>query len=159
VAAGRVGLELHLGKLQLLRIRCDGDVKTPAGDVIETAETLTYFGTTVSNDGRVGGELTRRLGAAFSSFSNLRKVWGHTSIGEMRKLELFNATVVPKLLYTLSTVCLNAAERRRLTERITGCSECCVASNTQWSRVCQTTQSGNERAKCCSRKAFCDISC
>ena len=114
VAAGRVGLELHWGKLQLLRIRCDGDVKTPAGDIIEAAESLSYLGTTISNDGRVGGELTRRLGAAFSAFSNLRKVWGHTSIGEARKLQLFNATVVPKLLYSLSTVCLNAAERRRL---------------------------------------------
>eukprot|EP00959_Pyramimonas_sp_CCMP1952_P243714 5094532-Pyramimonas_sp.AAC.1 len=54
-AAGRVGLELRLGKLRLLRMRCEGDVATPAGDATEAAKTLSYFGTTISCDGRAGG--------------------------------------------------------------------------------------------------------
>ena len=57
VAAGRVGLELHLGKVQLLRIRCDGDVKTPAGGVIEAADAPSHLGTTISNGWRVGVQL------------------------------------------------------------------------------------------------------
>ena len=75
---------------------------------------MSYLGTTISSDGRVGSELNRRLGMAFAEFYRLKKVWGHTSIGERRKIELFNAIITPKLLYSLSTACLNAAERRRL---------------------------------------------
>ena len=51
---------------------------------------------------------------AFAAFRNLKHAWGHTSISLDRKVELFNAIVVPKMLYGLSTVWLNAAERRRL---------------------------------------------
>ena len=39
-AAGRVGLEMHWGKLQLLRVRCEGTVRTPAGSDIQANDTL-----------------------------------------------------------------------------------------------------------------------
>ena len=109
-----VGLELHWGERQLMRVRCSGDVHTLTGEAIAATDTMSYLGTTISSDGRVGSELNRRLGMAFAEFYRLKKVWGHTSIGERRKIELFNAIITPKLLYSLSTACLNAAERRRL---------------------------------------------
>ena len=80
-AASVVGLELHLGKLQLMRVRCCGDVTTSAGEAIPAADKISYLGTTISSDGRVGSELNRRLGMAFAEFSRLKKVWGHTRIG------------------------------------------------------------------------------
>ena len=51
---------------------------------------------------------------AFGDFRKLRKLWGHTSIGVARKVELFNAIILPKLLYSLSALVLNATETRRL---------------------------------------------
>ena len=113
-AAAGVGLEMHWGKLQLLRVRCRGNIRTPGGDIVQAPDTLMYLGTSISNDGRVGGELARRLGIAFAEFRGLQKLWGHTSISRQRKIELFNAIVVPKLLYSMSAACLSKAEKRRL---------------------------------------------
>ena len=113
-AASLVGLELHWGNLHLMRVRCCGEVKTLIGDAISATDTISYLGTTVSSDGRMGSELNRRLGMASAEFYRIKRVWGHTSIGEQQKIALFNTIIIPKLLYSLSTVCLNAAERRRL---------------------------------------------
>ena len=68
----------------------------------------------ITSDGRVGSELNRRIGAAFAVFRQLQKLWKHSSVSKDRKLTLFNAIDVPKLLYSLCTVWLSAAERRRL---------------------------------------------
>eukprot|EP00959_Pyramimonas_sp_CCMP1952_P321095 6719490-Pyramimonas_sp.AAC.1 len=65
-SAANVGLEMHWGKLQLLRVRCDGRVRTPAGEVIEATDALSYLGTTISIDGRASAEITRRTGMAFA---------------------------------------------------------------------------------------------
>jgi len=44
----------------------------------------------------------------------LSKVWGHANVTQARKLEVFNACVLSKLLYGLHTAWLNKAERERL---------------------------------------------
>ena len=73
-AASTMVLEMHWGKLQLLRIRCQGRVRAPQGEEIAAKDSMSYIGTTLHNDGRAGGELTRRLGMAFADFSNLEKI-------------------------------------------------------------------------------------
>ena len=70
-SASAVGLDIHWGKLQLLRVRCDGRVRTPTGRDIEATETLSYLGTTVCSDGRAGPELRRRVGMALGEFNKL----------------------------------------------------------------------------------------
>ena len=42
------------------------------------------------------------------------KVWAHTNISSKRKLDVFNACVISKLMYCLDTEWLNEAERRKL---------------------------------------------
>eukprot|EP00959_Pyramimonas_sp_CCMP1952_P256381 5355323-Pyramimonas_sp.AAC.1 len=105
---------MHWGKLQLLRIRCRGKIRAPQGEDIAPTDTLSHLGTTLDNDGKAGGELTGRLGMAFAGFRKLKQLWGHSNIGEARKLELFNAAIISKLLCSLCSVALNAAEKRRL---------------------------------------------
>ena len=59
-------------------------------------------------------ELNRRIGAAWAEFCKYERAWKHTAITVPRKLELFQALVTSKLMYSLNTAWLNKAERRRL---------------------------------------------
>ena len=111
---GKYGLELHYGKLQLMQVRCNETVRTPDGTEIVPQPDLIYLGTAVADDGRGGRELSRRLGMANSEFRTLASLWRHTALGRVRKTVIFNAVVVPKLLYSLGSLCLNIAEKRRL---------------------------------------------
>jgi len=113
-AGEAMGLELHMDKFQLLKVRCDGDVQRPDGAVIDAKSSFLYLGTTVSDDGKVGSELARRMGMAGADFRHLTQLWRHSSISVCRKVELFNAIIVSKFMYGLSSLWLNASERRRL---------------------------------------------
>ena len=54
------------------------------------------------------------MGMALGTFNTLARIWKHCSLSRRRKLEIFNAVVVSKLVYGLNTAWLNVAERRRL---------------------------------------------
>ena len=68
---------------------------------IQAEEQLEDLGTTVSEDGRIGRELGRRLGVAHADFSVLVRLWKHTSNNQKRKLDIFQAVVTSRLLYSL----------------------------------------------------------
>ena len=113
-AGASYGLELHWGKLQLMRVRSEAAVRRPDHTGIEAKPEITYLGSIVSDDGRVSRELARRLGMAHSEFRALSRIWRHSSLGRKRKIKIFEATVLPKLLYGLAAAWLNTSERRRL---------------------------------------------
>ena len=108
------GLQLHWGKLQQLNVRCNARLRQPSGTPITPNEQLTYLGSIISDDGRIQKELLRRLGLAQGTFRELSRVWKHSSMGRRRKLLLFNALVVSRLMYALQVAWLNKAKRRKL---------------------------------------------
>ena len=59
-------------------------------------------------------EATRTLGEAKAAFKNLSKCWSHANIRCARKIELYKAIVLPKLLYNLETLWLLQADKDRL---------------------------------------------
>ena len=63
-AGASCGLELHWDKFQLISVRCDHDLRTPAGVAIQPKASLAYLGVPLSADGRLGAELAKRLGVA-----------------------------------------------------------------------------------------------
>ena len=65
-AGAACGLELHWGKLQLMRVRSDEQVHRPDGSIIDSNEDMTYLGSLVSEEGRASRELLRRIGIAHS---------------------------------------------------------------------------------------------
>lgn len=113
-AGATYGLALHWGKLQLMHVRSEASVRRPDHTAIEAKPEIPYLGSVVSHDGRVSKELSRRLGMAHSEFRALSRIWRHSSLGRKRKIKIFEATVLPKLLYGLAAAWLNKAERRRL---------------------------------------------
>ena len=110
----RYGLELHPDKLQLLQVQCSQGVRRNDGNEVVAGASMSYLGSSLSADGRVGSELSRRIGAAKNDFRNLQKVWKHSSLSRHRKLEIYSALIESKLLNSLSTACFTKAELRRL---------------------------------------------
>ena len=108
------GMELHPDKFQLLQIRCASSIQDSKGKIIRAQEDMIYLGALISGTGAAGKELSRRLGAARADFDKLSKIWRHSGLSRRRKIEVYKAVVLSKLTYGLSTVWLNAAERRRL---------------------------------------------
>ena len=75
---------------------------------------LSYLGVTLYPDGRLKNELGRKLGASWAEFCKLRSVWNHSTLNTKRKVEIFNAVIVSRLLYGLQAAWVNVAEQRRL---------------------------------------------
>ena len=110
----RYGLELHCQKFQFLRIQSGMSLRSPDGSEMKPRESILYLGTTISADGLVGSEFNRRLGAAWSEYSKLSRLWKHTHIPLARKVEVLGATVMTKLLFGLKSVWLNKKQQRHL---------------------------------------------
>ena len=73
-----------------------------------------YLGGLISCDGRCARELSRRIGEGHSVFKILDKLWAHSDINLTRKVLIFNACVLSKVLYSLESVWLLKADRMRL---------------------------------------------
>ena len=113
--AGRMyGLQLNWNKLEVLPVRCEARVRTPNGELVVSKESLVYLGSYLCDNGSIGPELNRRLGAARAEFETLSRVWNHAVLPKSKKIRIFEACVLSKLLYCLHTAWLNEAELRRL---------------------------------------------
>ena len=110
----RFGMELHWQKFQLLEVKTKLCILTPTGDRIPPADLLTYLGANLYRDGCIHSELSKKLGLAWAEFCKLHKLWGHTSLAMSKKIQIFQAVVVSRLLYGLSSAWLNVAEVRRV---------------------------------------------
>ena len=113
--AGAVyGLTFNWGKLETLPINCSCNIADANGKLLQQKERIVYLGSMLSADGTSSSELNRRIGAARDTFSKLCRIWGHTSIPNERKLEIYSACVLTKLTYNLHALLLNTAEERKL---------------------------------------------
>jgi hypothetical protein len=113
-AGAQYGMSLHWGKTQGLSVCTNQRLKRPDGSSIDDKGSLLYLGGLISSDGRMDSELSRRIGFASHEFRNLRRIWSHASLSRKRKLEYFQAFVVSKLIYGLSTAWLVKMQQRRL---------------------------------------------
>ena len=110
----RYGLELNMSKTVAMRIHNTGRVFQPSGEPIEFVDEAVYLGGLLSSKGSARAELTRRIGEATGVFNTLSRCWAHANISRDRKLELYRAIVLPKLLYNLESVWLLQDDCRRL---------------------------------------------
>jgi len=108
------GLELNWDKTIVLAVRHPGELKRPDGQAVVKEEQAIYLGGLLAQDGNPATELTRRIGEARASFDAVARVWKHANISRPRKLEIYRACIIPKLMYGLETVWLRKAEQERL---------------------------------------------
>ena len=108
------GMSLHRGKTQALSICTADRIRRPDGTFIDEQGSIKYLGAVLSADGRVDSEISRRIGTAAGDFRRLQKLWSHANVPVADKLHYFQALIVSRLQYGLSTIWLVTAQRRRL---------------------------------------------
>jgi len=133
---GQYGMEFNWGKLEVLRVRHGGHVMMADGSLVKEKDTMLYLGSQLASDGRVQAELSRRLGMAAADFRVLERVWAHASIPRKRKIAIYKACVVQKLMYSLDTAWLCAEERRKLDGFHARClRRICKIQHSYWSHI------------------------
>ena len=110
----KYGLSLNWTKVEVLPVCCNCGLKSPSGETIKQQQRLVYLGSVLSADGTFGSEISRRIGSAKGEFDKLCRVWKHSSLATKRKVRIFEACVMSKLLYNLHSLCLTQAETNRL---------------------------------------------
>ena len=101
-------------KLENMQVKCDAEIYAPDGKRIQRKQSFKYMGSMLCCSGRNGTELTCRLGAARAEFDRLCKIWAHASLPRAKKLQIYQACVVTKLMCCLEGLFLNGAELRKL---------------------------------------------
>jgi hypothetical protein len=108
------GLELNWDKTVAININNNGSIHGPHGQILKSVQQAVYLGGLIAASGAASPEVTRRLGEARGSFEQLQTVWKHANLTRERKLEIYHACVIPKLLYALESLCLLKADRQKL---------------------------------------------
>ena len=72
------------------------------------------MGSLLLADGGLKAELSRRIGSARAAFNELVIVWKHANLSRQRKVQIYQACVLPRLLYSLQIAWLNKAELQRI---------------------------------------------
>ena len=71
-------LQFNWKKTELMNVRTNDKVMNNLGQPVVTKESLVYLGTSLSADGRMGAELSRRIGSAKRDFQILHTIWFHS---------------------------------------------------------------------------------
>ena len=96
------GMKMHLGKTKVIMVsRTEEDCNLNIeGEDIETVKKLKYLGAMISSDGLCDEEIEQRVGAAAKVVGAMRKeVLERRELLKKTKLRVFNAMVVPTLIY------------------------------------------------------------
>ena len=97
-----------------MRVHNTGTVISPTGAPLKIVDQAVYLGGLLNVKCSAKPEVTRRIGEAKSVFKALSNCWSHANICRDRKIQLYKAIVLPKLLYNLETVWALQADRARL---------------------------------------------
>ena len=82
---------------------------------MKTVEELTYLGSVMASNGKFAQYIERRRAAATRAFDILRRrLWGRREVSLKVKTKIFNAVVLPVLLYGATVWTLTRTEERRL---------------------------------------------
>ena len=97
-----------------MNILNDGVLTQPNGEPVKRVSQAVYLGGMMSSVATAAPEVSRRLGEARGSFKSLSQCWSHANITRQRKLQLYHACVVSKLLYGLESLWLLQRDLQRL---------------------------------------------
>ena len=125
---------------------------TVNGTPLKEAEVFTYLGSTVSNNALADEEVEKRIQAANKSFGALHKrLWSRHDVKLVTKMKVYNAAVIPSLLYGTEALTLYERHIKQLTavqlghlRRLLGISWQDRIPNTQ---VLQITETESVEAK------------
>ena len=67
----------------------------------------------ISDDNTITSELSRRIRMAYRDFNALQRLWSHANITHKKKILIFNACIMSKLLYGFDIAWLRQNELAR----------------------------------------------
>ena len=92
------GLKPNWKKTLHLRLRHDTDLLDSDGQPIPVTYQAVYLGSLLTTSGLASPSLSRRLGEARGAFEKLQLVWRHANISKPRKVQIYSACILSKLL-------------------------------------------------------------
>ena len=116
----RFGINISAKKSEILYIgRGEGDVRMEDMELREQrmkqVEEFVYLGSVFTSDGKFLQDIERRRAGATRAFGTLkRRLWGRRDVSLKVKMKIFNAVVLPVLLYGATAWALTRTEERRL---------------------------------------------
>ena len=116
----KYGLEINWKKTNQMGISAPAVITRPTGEVIEGKRNVVYLGGLVTCDGKATIEVNRRIGESRAVFKQLNKIWAHANVTVKRKLAIYRACVITKLLHSLESLWL-LKKRLRTNRRISLC--------------------------------------
>ena len=108
--AGRYGLKPNWKKTTHLRVHHSGDLFDSDRNPIRVTEQAVYLGSFLTTSGFAFPAVARRLGEARGAFEKIRAVWKHANIPRAKKIQIYSACVLAKLLYSLESECFRKAD-------------------------------------------------
>ena len=82
---------------------------------MKTVEEFTYLGSVIASNGKFTKNIERRRAGATRAFGMLRRrSWGRREVSLKVKMKMFNAIVLPVLLYGATALARTSTEERRL---------------------------------------------
>ena len=116
-ASKKMGLQLNTSKREILyqpspnNTSPEDPVNTVGGEPLNVVSSFNYLGSTLTKDGRVDREFSRRIQSACISFRKLeKKLWKRPGIRLSTKCRVDKAVVLPALLYSAETYTLYRAQ-------------------------------------------------
>ena len=116
----RFGINISAKKSEILYIgRGDSDVRVEdvrlRGQAMKAVDEFTYLGSVMASNGKFTQDIERRRAGATRAFGMLgRRLWGRREISVKVKMRIFNAVVLPVLLYGATAWALTRTEESRL---------------------------------------------
>ena len=108
------GLQVHWGKVHLISIDLEVQIRAPSGDAIPPKTSMLHLGSTIHADGKYGCEVSRKIGAARAEFRALLPVWKSPVLAKSRKMFLFEVLITSMLRYGTASAWLSKSDLRRI---------------------------------------------
>jgi hypothetical protein len=115
--AARLGLRVNASKTELMANNACPDKQLPItinGHQVSRVDKFKYLGATITTSGDLGAELPIRIGMASGAFNNMTKIWKASAFSVETKCKLFDACVLPILLYGCESWHLTRAQAQKV---------------------------------------------
>ena len=110
----KYGLELNWGKTYQMGISVVPCATRPDGEQIEKKRSVVYLGGLITCDGKATTEVIRRTGEGRAIFRQLQRLWSHANITVERKVAIYQACIVTKVLHSLESLWLLKSDISRI---------------------------------------------